>query len=590
MKKFQIIIQFLSILVLQINLSIAQPVWHKTIGLANEPGSKLSAIKVLVDFTSQIYVLSNYQNPVGVANPARKIYLTKYDENGTHLWTYIYDNSGNNNVRAFDMCIDASNNIYVAGGRMDSLPNVVMLYKVTSAGNFDWEKYGNSAFTTDWYNKITFRNNLFYARGTAGVAVYDQNGNEQYALSQYNTAFDVDYSGRIVLAAYTSFNSIIRYTNTGTIELTDSTIMADKILIDYNNEIFVSSGQMGMQPYQLVKHDSNGQYQWSITGLPITPPFGDFSYGLMDTGQNEYILYGVSDTIIKFNNQGQIIWKKNMGGMDDYIISGKILGNGFILLTGTISGFAGSDVNTKIFNINGDEIWGQLYSGLFTGNEFGVDVDVDYSGIYVISQLDDSTNVMKYLNPGSGNNVDFGLVCVDSAWIDSTGMVQINIFNGNFVHMNYPAVTILSPAGDTISEGNINFFAQLGNSYQIYQNSISDTTITDFSNYTFLMQNAFNPDTLVQIEFCISTALIDSKKLDYIIFPNPVSNLLHIQFNDMNIAEELQVWNIYGQLVQSHKNLNKQNQISCDGLSDGIYILKMLQGNKVQLNKFIVAH
>jgi starvation-inducible outer membrane lipoprotein len=63
-------------------------------------------------------------------------------------------------------------------------------------------------------------------------------------------------------------------------------------LIDYNNEIYLSAGQMGMQPYQLIKHDSNGQYQWSINrDLPMTPPFGDFSYGLMDTGQNEYILY-----------------------------------------------------------------------------------------------------------------------------------------------------------------------------------------------------------------------------------------------------------------------------------------------------------
>jgi hypothetical protein len=63
-------------------------------------------------------------------------------------------------------------------------------------------------FTTDWYNKITFRNNLFYVRGSAGVAVYDQNGNEQFAIAQYNTAFDVDYSGRIVMAIYTSNNSI----------------------------------------------------------------------------------------------------------------------------------------------------------------------------------------------------------------------------------------------------------------------------------------------------------------------------------------------------------------------------------------------
>lgn len=576
---------------LAINFSIAQPVWHNTIGLANQSGSKFSAVKVLVDFTSQIYVLSNYQNPVGIANPSRKIYLNKYDENGALIWTYIYDNNGNNNVRAFDMCIDANNNVYIAGGRIDSMPNVVMLYKVTAAGNFGWDHYGNSAFTTDWYNKITFRNNLFYARGSAGVAVYDQNGNEQYAIAQYNTAFDVDYSGRVVMAIYTSNYSIVRYTNSGSIDITDSTsIQADKILIDYNNEIYLSAGQMGMQPYQLVKHDSNGQYQWSINNLPFTPPFGDFSYGLIDTGQNEFVMFGLADTIIKFNNQGQVVWKKNMGGMDDYIISGKILGNGFILLTGTVNGFAGSDVNTKIFNTNGDEIWGQLYSGLFSGNEFGVDVDVDNSGIYVISQLDDSTNVMKYINPGSGNNVDFNLVCVDSAWIDSTGMVQINIFNGNFVHMNYPAVSIVSPAGDTISEGTINFFAQLGNTYQIYQNSISDTTITDFSNYTFLMQNAFNPDTLAQIEFCLPTSLTYKNEVIFKIYPNPVSDELTIAFNEERQAADFMIYDTYGKLWKTEKILQSMHHISCSDLPEGLYLLKMINGKNTHYQKFVVLH
>ena len=576
---------------LAINFSIAQPVWHNTIGLANQSGSKFSAVKVLVDFTSQIYVLSNYQNPVGIANPSRKIYLNKYDENGALIWTYIYDNNGNNNVRAFDMCIDANNNVYIGGGRVDSMPNAVMLYKVTAAGNFGWDHYGNSAFTTDWYNKITFRNNLFYARGSAGVAVYDQNGNEQYAIAQYNTAFDVDYSGRVVMAIYTSNYSIVRYTNSGSIDITDSTsIQADKILIDYNNEIYLSAGQMGMQPYQIVKHDSNGQYQWSINNLPFTPPFGDFSYGLIDTGQNEFVMFGLADTIIKFNNQGQVVWKKNMGGMDDYIISGKILGNGFILLTGTVNGFAGSDVNTKIFNTNGDETWGQLYSGLFSGNEFGVDVDVDNSGIYVISQLDDSTNVMKYINPGSGNNVDFNLVCVDSAWIDSTGMVQINIFNGNFVHMNYPAVSIVSPAGDTISEGTINFFAQLGNTYQIYQNSISDTTITDFSNYTFLMQNAFNPDTLAQIEFCLPTSLTYKNEVIFKIYPNPVSDELTIAFNEERQAADFMIYDTYGKLWKTEKILQSMHHISCSDLPEGLYLLKMIDGKNTHYQKFVVLH
>jgi len=579
MKKITYMLFLCILLITKLNLGYAQPIWQNTIGLANDSGSKFDAVKVLVDNTEQIYVLTNYSKILGIPPLEEKIILKKFDENGILLWTYTFDNAGNNNIRGFDMCLDGFNNIYIAGGKIDISPYGVMLLKITAQGAFDWVQFSNSAFNTDWYSEITFRNNLFYVRANAGVAVYDQTGTEQYSIAQYNSAFDVDYNGRIIMAVYASNYNLVRYTNTGNVDLTDSTLTTDKIFCDFNNDIYLASGQNGMTAYQLVKYDANFQYQWSLTGLPITPPFGDFSYGILETGQNEFILYGVNDTIIKFNNQGQILWKKNMGGLDDYIISGKIFGNGFILLTGTLSGFAGNDVNTKIFNTNGIEVWGQLYSGVIAGSEFGVDVDVANNGIYVISQLDDSTNVMKYLNPASGGNVDFSQVCVDSVWIDTSGMVHINVFNGNFVHMNYPIVSIVSPAGDTISTNNINFFAQLGNTYQEYINSITDTTISDFSNYVFVMQNAFNPDTMVQIGFCTTTVrLVTQSDLKISIFPNPCNQYLTFMINNLKaqLNADIEFYSITGQFEKRTKLSTANQTIDISGLSQGLHLVRIL--------------
>lgn len=589
MKKFNAFLPLLFVFLMRNQISYAQPVWHNTIGFPNDSASQVTAVKVLADNTDQIYVLTYYQKNTGVSASDKKILLKKYDENGGLIWTYIYDNLGNNDVRCFDMCLDGLNNIYIAGGVMNS-PYQVMLLKVTAAGAFDWVQFGNSAFNADWYTEITFRNNLFYVRGNAGVAVYDQSGNEQYAIAEYNNAFDVDYSGRIVMTVYASGYNLVRYTNAGLVDFTDSTLQADKILCDYNNEIYLASGLQGMQHYELAKHNANGQYQWSLSGLPVTPAFGDFSYGLMETGQNEFVLFGVSDTIIKFNQQGQILWKKNMGGMDDYIISGKILGNGFILLTGTLNGFAGSDVNTKIFNTNGTEIWGQLYGAVFAGSEYGVDVDVSTTGIYVTSQLLDSANIMKYMNPAGGTNIDFEQVCVDSVWIDSSGMVHITVFNGNFTHMNYPAVSIVSPAGDTVSTGIINFFAQLGNTYQEYVNSINDTSITDFSNYTFVMHNTFNPDSMAAIAFCIPTSVSTRNENISSIFPNPVNDKLTVQFSNELERGELLVYDIFGKVWLSEKNLKQTHEISCNELPAGVYVLKSITEKGAQFYKFIVTH
>lgn len=589
MKK--IILLIICLWIATIGLLKAQPIWNRTIGFSNDSGSYVSAVKVLVDNVGQIYVLSNYQNPVGVVWPDRKILLRKFDENGGLLWAYTYDNQGNNNVRSFDLCIDNSNNAYIAGGRFDSIGNTVMVVKVNASGGFEWDHYGNTGFNTDWYTTILYRNNLFYVRAAAGVVVYDQNGTEQYVIDQYNTAFDVDYSGRVVLAAYITTNNIVRYNSSGSVDIIDSTIMADKIVCTYNNEIYVSSGQMGMTPYQVVKHDSNGQLQWSLPGLPITPAFGDISYGILNTGFNEMVIFGVGDSIIKFNDQGQIIWKKNITGMDDYLITGKILGNGFILLSGTLNGFAGSDINTKIFNINGDEIWSQLYSGTLSGSEFGVDIDISLDGIYVLSQLNDSSHLFKYANPAVQTNVDFSQVCVDSVWIDSSGYVHVSIFNGNFVHMNYPGVTIVSANNDTVSLANINFFAQLGNSYQEYINTITDTTISDFSTYTFFMDNAFNPDTIAQISFCTPTGIIQRENdIQVSLYPIPAHDQFYIRIHDNSSINELKISDLTGKTVLTRINPINGESIACSDLANGLYLVTLNTSEQILQVKILITH
>jgi hypothetical protein len=276
--------------------------------------------------------------------------------------------------------------------------------------------------------------------------------------------------------------------------------------------------------------------------------------------------------------------------MEDFI-SGKITGNGFILLTGTMNGFAGADIVTKMFNINGTEVWNEAYNGILVGNESSRDVDAGYSGIYVISGLEDSTNVMKYINPNSSmSNVDFSLVCVDSVYMDTAGMVNITIFNGNFVHMNYPAVMIISPSGDTISIGTLSFFAQLGNSYQTYQNTISDTSIFDFSNYTFMMGNSFNPDTFAQIEFCLPTSIINIGDGALTLYPNPADGELNILWSE-NKPKKWSIIDLFGkEIMHSDAENSNKTSISTSQLTAGVYFLKTIEGSKFEYHKFMIVH
>jgi hypothetical protein len=549
----------------------------------------VAAVKVAIDNTQQIYVLTNYSTPIAQNVQENKIILNKYNNTGALLWSFTFDNQGLNNVRSFDMRIDGSNNVYIVGGRIVNSQFSLLFFKVSMNGSLSWVKFGNTGFDTDYYTNIEFRNNLFYLRSNAGVAVYNQNGIEQYVISQYNGAFDVDYSGRIVLSAYINNNNLIRYTASGAIDFMDSTLQADKILCDYTNEIFLVRGQIGMSSYGLAKHDSNGQFQWSMQGLPTTPPFGDWNYGIMATGQNEYILYGIADSMIKFNQAGQILWQKNMNGMDDSQISGKIIGNGFLLFTGSINGFAGSDVVTKIFDTNGTEVWSQLYNGSFTGGDWGVDVDADSDGIYVVSQLEDSTNLMKYLSPLAADSIDFSQVCVDSVWIGSDGFVHVNVFNGNFSHMNYPAINIVSSAGDTVSLGTLSFFAQLGNSYQEYTNTITDTTISDFSNYSFFIKNSFNPDTIAQINFCSNTGIETESNVSIQLFPNPADQFITVVIDFTDLNYNLIITDIFGREIKNEQVNNKNFTIETQSFSEGIYLIKIVNGKNSSTRKFVIS-
>lgn len=589
MKKHCIVSIFSFILFFNFNNNFAQPLWNNTIGFSNDSLSRVAAVKVAIDNTQQIYVLTNYSSPIVQNVQENKIILNKYNNTGALLWSFTFDNQGLNNVRSFDMRIDGSNNVYIVGGRIVNSQFSLLFFKVSMNGSLSWVKFGNTGFDTDYYTNIEFRNNLFYLRSNAGVAVYNQNGIEQYVISQYNGAFDVDYSGRIVLSAYINNNNLIRYTASGAIDFMDSTLQADKILCDYTNEIFLVRGQIGMSSYGLAKHDSNGQFQWSMQGLPTTPPFGDWNYGIMATGQNEYILYGIADSMIKFNQAGQILWQKNMNGMDDSQISGKIIGNGFLLFTGSINGFAGSDVVTKIFDTNGTEVWSQLYNGSFTGGDWGVDVDADSDGIYVVSQLEDSTNLMKYLSPLAADSIDFSQVCVDSVWIGSDGFVHVNVFNGNFSHMNYPAINIVSSAGDTVSLGTLSFFAQLGNSYQEYTNTITDTTISDFSNYSFFIKNSFNPDTIAQINFCTTTGIKTESNISIQLFPNPADQFITVVIDFTDLNYNLIITDIFGREIKNEQVNNKNFTIETQSFSEGIYLIKIVNGKNSSTRKFVIS-
>ena len=104
------------------------------------------------------------------------------------------------------------------------------------------------------------------------------------------------------------------------------------------------------------------------------------------------------------------------------------------------------------------------------------------------------------------------------------------------------------------------------------------------------MQNAFNPDTLAQIEFCLPTSLTYKNEVIFKIYPNPVSDELTIAFNEERQAADFMIYDTYGKLWKTEKILQSMHHISCSDLPAGLYLLKMINGKNTHYQKFVVLH
>ncbi len=65
------------------------------------------------------------------------------------------------------------------------------------------------------------------------------------------------------------------------------------------------------------------------------------------------------------------------------------------------------------------------------------------------------------------------------------------------------------------------------------------------------------------------------------VYPNPVKELLNIQFTDINTKNDiiLQLYDINGKLLQTKKTKNYKTTVNLSSKTAGVYILKVLFGN-----------
>jgi hypothetical protein len=577
------------LLLITAQLSLAQnqqPLWVADINALPDTVSHITPVKILTDVNGNIYTLSNFMNTNIPNSPDYKVYLRKYNMQGNVLWTYI---SSNALPRAFDMAIDNNGNCYIVGGLMSPIANQPFVMKVTNNGTLSWQQNGNNSFNLDWYNKIILKQNMLYLSSSLGIVKYSLGGVEQWSNNYSNSCMAVDNIGQVVFSGYSNVNTLFRLDNNGNINLSDSTINAQHIAIDSNNDIYLIACESFPGTYNLVKYNNNGIQQWSYNQFPVSPPFGDFAMELLVDGSNNLWAIGLQDSMFCFSPQGNLNWAKSMHGLDNYMIATNLNWNS-VFIVGSTPSFGGFSITATLFNSLGNPSWTTTYNGVVNGQEFAQDIFYDGNGLYLLENLEQNTRLIKYADPLSNNNVNFNDICVDSVWYDiaSNNRINVRIFNNNLGFINYPSLQILAPTGDTISNHNnsVNFFGQEFNTYQTYTDSISVTGITDFSSYTFLLSVAF-ADTTGQISWCSSTTKIEIFESETLkIFPNPVSSFLHINSSSSNL--KYSIFSSLGVEVLSNSITSNQGAMfDFSYLASGLYFMKVDDGHKIITRKII---
>ncbi len=549
-------------------------------------------VRTLNDDSNHVFVLSTYQKTLSPGQYEYKIYLKKYSNTGALIWSLIYDHGGSGNPRGMDMVLDPNGNCYIAGGLMILPYDKPFLLKVNSSGGPVWERDSTAAFNDSFYEQIFIHGNYLHLRASRGIVRFNLNGTEQWSKSLATGRIAVDHYGQTISSIYLGNpTSIVRYDSTGYMNFSDSTIDARRIAVDRHNNFYLLQDKFPR--YDLVKYDSSGNFAWTLTDFTSSAGFGDVGFDVLTDIYDDVILVGLNDSIHKVTSSGIHLWAKSMHGLDSYLVTAKMVFGNYLAIAGSVPDATGYNLAVATFNQRGDENWSGLHNANPLSQEFTVDFDADNSGIYVIENNNDNTRLAKFDAPFF-RAIDYSLLCVDSVWYDpvNPAFVHVRMFNGNLSHLNYPCVSIISPVGDTISNVHhfVNFFAHIGNWYQVYQDSITVSGITDFSNYTFVASEGF-ADTLVAVGWCtpfsITSVVEPGSEVEIKVYPNPVRDELTIDYADAEKNCVLLVFNSVGALVREQKLFPGLNRISVAGFADGIYFARVSDDKNLAHFRFV---
>lgn len=339
----------------------------------NGPGNDLDiAASLAVDSSENVYI-TGWSTGSGTKFDIATI---KYDSEGNQQWIRRYNAPANEHDVGFDICLDSSNNLYIAGYSyiVGSHYDYIAI-KYDSDGNELWKRWydGPGDGMDECYIAAMDSNNNFYISGLSygdcttacdwATVAYDSSGNELW-VARYNgpgnnwdapARIDFDSAGNVYIGGY-------------------------------------AEGIGSVSDYTTIKYDNDGNEQWvKIYNGPGNGP--DWISNLVVDSSNTVYVTGYSlgsgsgfdYATIAYDTLGNELWIRRYNGPgngDDqgWGICVDLLGNVYV----NGMSYGGSTTNYDIafiaYDSSGNELWVEEYNGPDSLDDYGWEISVDSSG------------------------------------------------------------------------------------------------------------------------------------------------------------------------------------------------------------------
>jgi uncharacterized delta-60 repeat protein len=200
------------------------------------------ATSIVVDASGNVYV-TGWSTGSG---SGRDYATIKYNSSGVQQWIQRYNGPANSDDNAYSLAVDASGNVYVTGGSIESgaYPDYATI-KYSSAGVQQWVQIYNGPGNVNdeaYSLAIDASGNVYVTGGSPPSGVYPD-----YATIKYNSAGVEQW--------------VQRYNGPG-----NNLDRAVSLAIDASGNVYVTgvsrSGGIGTEDYATIKYNSAGVQQW----------------------------------------------------------------------------------------------------------------------------------------------------------------------------------------------------------------------------------------------------------------------------------------------------------------------------------------